>query len=71
VIAGDAAEKVSAHVFEIKGKVAPIATFVISAKITHICCSPFDDDKFATCGKGHMNICDVKTKKTQKGAFGK
>ena len=55
--ASDAAEKITAHVFEISGKATAIASVAINMKIVHLAYSPHDDSVFATAGKDHLCIC--------------
>ena len=57
--ASDAAEKISAFVFEINGAANPVAKVAINMKVVHIEYSPLDDNLFATAGKDHLMVCNV------------
>jgi hypothetical protein len=71
VVASNAADKVSAFIFDIAGGADPVAEVGINYVITHICCSMLDDKVFATCGKTHMMFCTFDGKETCKKQQGK
>lgn len=66
VCASDAAEKITAHVFEIAGGIKAIAKIEINMKIVHLAWSPHDENSFATAGKDHVIFCNLKGDKIDK-----
>jgi WD40 repeat protein len=64
--AGDAAEKIAVHVFEVEGGVKPICNVQINQKIAHLAWSPADDTKFVCVGKDHIAFCTVAGGKIEK-----
>lgn len=65
IVATDAAEKVGAYVFDIKGGADPIADASINAVVTHVNCHPKDENVFACCGAKHMTLCNIKGDKVE------
>ena len=57
VVATDAAEKVSAFVFDIAGGVNPVADISVNYVVTNVNCHPTDEKVFATCGQRHVMLC--------------
>jgi len=71
VAAADAAEKITVHLFEVAGGVAPVASVAINMKVVHLAFNPTSEDTFATAGKDHMALCVYDGKKTVKATKGK
>lgn len=74
IAASDAAEKISVHLFDVKGGIAAIATVSINMRIGHLAFHPITEELFATAGKDHMCLCtyDGKSKiDLKKGKAGK
>lgn len=69
LVASDAAEKITAHLFDIQGGAAAIASVTVNMKVVHLAFSPLNDNLFATAGKDHLMLCtfDGKTIKGTKG----
>lgn len=63
ICASDAAEKITAHIFEVQGGKSAIATVAINMKIVHLAWSPINEQLFATAGKDHVAICTLDGKK--------
>jgi len=66
VCASDAAEKITAHVFDVEGGINPIQSISINMKIVHLAWSPVVENMFATSGKDHVAICTVEKDKITK-----
>jgi WD40 repeat protein len=66
VVATDAADKVTAFIFDIEGGADPIGDVGINYVVTNINCSLTDDNVFATCGKNHLMYCQFDGKKLSK-----
>ena len=71
LVASDAAEKITAHLFDVQGGAAPICSVTINMKVVHLAFSPLSDTLFATAGKDHMMLCNFDGTKTIKGTKGK
>jgi len=66
IVASDASETPTAHVFSISGGKKPFTSIKINYKITHLACNPVDNETFATVGKDHFYICTIKDAKVSK-----
>lgn len=71
IAAGDAAEKITVHIFKMDGGAAPITSCCINAKIAHLAWSPTGEDKFGTAGLNHVIVCDFNGKDAPKMLKGK
>lgn len=71
ICAADAAEKITAHIFDVAGGKAAIATCQINMKVVHLAWNPNNENQFATAGKDHVAICDFDGKKACKMTKGK
>ena len=58
IVASDAAEKISCHVFKYDGGKNPVADVQINQKVVHVKFHPTDEGKFATAGKDHLAFCE-------------
>jgi WD40 repeat protein len=59
ICASDAAEKITAHIFEVAGGKAAIATVQINMKVAHLAWSPTNENLFGTAGKDHVTMCTL------------